>query len=79
MSWKVVWRALRISFGMMLGPGVFPLASFLRQLSNTYREKFSNIVEFWRALFLIKELCCVCRISCFMSIGFVSMLLVELV
>ena len=51
MSWKVGWRALRISFGMLLGPGVFPLASFLRLLSNTSREKFSDILELWGPLF----------------------------
>ena len=28
-------------------------------------------------LFLLKELCCICRISCFISIGFVSMLPIE--
>ena len=27
-----------------------------------------------RVFFLLKKLCCVCRISCFISIGFVSML-----
>ena len=53
MSWKVGWRALRISFGMLSGPGVLPLASFFRQLSNTSRVKVSDILKLWGPLFSI--------------------------
>ena len=47
MSWRAVDNALRILLGMLLGPGVFPLASSLRMLSKTSLMKFQHKVAFF--------------------------------
>ena len=47
MSWKNGCRALRISFEMLSGPKVVPLANYFRLLSNTYRVKFYDILVLW--------------------------------
>ena len=50
MSWKVISSALRISWGMLLRPSVFPLAIFLRLLSKTSFVEILDKVACWGPL-----------------------------
>jgi len=51
MSWKVGCRILRISFGMLSGPGILPCANLLRLLSNTSLEKLFDMLALGGPLF----------------------------